>query len=115
MSFKSNSKLKNKAFVPVLLLQKKCNNLGTSLKKEDVKTARHQASAAEYKVEAHSQNYQKFGDLGALWQHHGNSHEALLVGPDGQAQSVLYGLPGSDWQLAQGYPKYDLMSRVDVP
>lgn len=58
------------------------------LKKEGVKPARHQASVAEYKVEAHSQNYQKFGDLGALWQHHGKSDEDLLVGPDGQAQTL---------------------------
>lgn len=97
LSFNSNSQLKNKAFVPVLLLQKKCENLGTPLKKEAVKTARHQASATEYRAEAHSQNYQKFGDLGALWQHHGQSDEALLVGLDGRAQTVLHGLPGYGW------------------
>lgn len=57
LAFNSNSKLKNKAFVPVLLLQKKCDHLGAPFIKEGVKTARHLASAAEYKIETHSQNY----------------------------------------------------------
>lgn len=58
-------------------------------------TGRHPTSAAEYKVETNSQHFLKFGDLGALWWHHGKSGEAELFGPGGQAQTVLYGLPGS--------------------
>lgn len=112
-TFNSNSKLENKAFVPVLLLQKKCGNLGTPLKKEDVNTAQHQASAAEYKVEAHSQNYPKFGDLGALWQHHGKSNEAVLSGWAGTDCAIW---TARLWlALVQDYPKHDLRNCVDVP
>lgn len=79
-----------------------------------MKKAQQQASAAEYEVEAHSQNYLKLGDLGALWQHHGKSDEAAFwtwwVGTDCAIWTARLWLA-----LAQGYPTYDLRNCVEVP